>query len=101
MGVAMPSTSSTMANEVAANEMGVTSAAQMLAMQVGEVAGIQVLITIQQGVAKRKGLLDTHDTSALLSTFHVPFAVGAAVCFVGVICSFLIKAMKREQPASS
>ena len=98
MGVAMPSTSSTMANEVAADEMGVTSAAQMLAMQVGEVAGIQVLITIQQGVAKRKGLLDTHDTSALLSTFHVPFAVGAAVCFVGVVCSFLIKAMKREAP---
>jgi EmrB/QacA subfamily drug resistance transporter len=100
MGVAMPSTSSTMANEVAANEMGVTSAAQMLAMQVGEVAGIQVLITIQQGVAKRKGLLDTHDANALLSTFHVPFAVGAAVCFIGVVCSFLIKAMKREQPAS-
>ena len=80
--------------------MGVTSAAQMLAMQVGEVAGIQVLITIQQGVAKRRGLLDTHDTAALLSTFHVPFAVGGAVCFVGVVCSFLIRAYKRESPAA-
>ena len=99
MGVAMPSTSSTMANEVAANEMGVMSAAQMLAMQVGEVAGIQVLITIQQGVAKRRGLLETHDASALLSTFHVPFTVGAAVCFIGVICSFMIRDHKREKPA--
>ena len=99
MGVAMPSTSSTMANEVAANEMGVMSAAQMLAMQVGEVAGIQVLITIQQGVAKRRGLLETHDASALLSTFHVPFIVGAAVCFIGVICSFMIRDHKREKPA--
>ena len=101
MGVAMPSTSSTMANEVAADEMGVTSAAQMLAMQVGEVAGIQVLITIQQGVAKRKGLLNTHDATALLSTFHVPFAVGAVVCIIGVVCSFLIRPLKRESTAAS
>ena len=90
-----------MANEVAADEMGVTSAAQMLAMQVGEVAGIQVLITIQQGVAKRKGLLNTHDATALLSTFHVPFAVGAVVCIIGVVCSFLIRPLKRESTAAS
>ena len=49
MGVAMPSSSSVMANEVAAGEFGVMSAAQLLAMQVGEVAGIQVLETVQPG----------------------------------------------------
>ena len=97
LGVAMPSTSSTMANTVAAEEMGVMSAAQMLAMQVGEVAGIQVLITIQQGVARRKGLLGTSDATALLSTFHIPFMVGAAVCAIGVVCSFLIKTMDRGE----
>jgi EmrB/QacA subfamily drug resistance transporter len=95
MGVAMPSTSATMANEVEPERMGVMSAAQMLAMQVGEVAGIQVLITIQQGVAKRRGLLGTTNTSALLSTFHVPFAVGAAVCSIGVVCALFIRAMPR------
>ena len=35
MGVALPSTSSTMSNEVAESEYGVMSAAQLLATQVG------------------------------------------------------------------
>ncbi|MEI8050531.1 MAG: MFS transporter [Actinomycetes bacterium] len=99
MGVAMPSTSSTMANEVDPEQMGVMSAAQMLAMQVGEVAGIQVLIIIQQGVAKKKGLLDAphENAAALLSTFHVPFAVGGLVCAIGLVCAFFIKALPRPQ----
>ena len=50
MGVALPATSSTMANEVAASEYGVMSAAQLMATQVGEVAGIQVVLTLA-GVA--------------------------------------------------
>ena len=95
MGVAMPSSSSTMANEVKEDEMGVMSAAQMLAMQVGEVAGIQILITIQQGVAKNRGLLGTHQTAALLATFHIPFFVGAAVCAIGVVCAFFLKPFSR------
>jgi MFS family permease len=96
MGVAMPSTSSIMANEVAAEEMGVMSAAQMLAMQVGEVAGIQVLITIQQGVARRRGILGTNNTTELLSTFHLPFLVGAAVCVIGVVCAFFLRSFQRS-----
>jgi MFS family permease len=101
MGVAMPSTSATMANEVSAEEMGVMSAAQMLAMQVGEVAGIQVLITIQQGVASRKGLLGTGaDPAALLATFRLPFLVGAAVCAVGVVCSLMIRNLPRNSDAA-
>ena len=73
----------------------------MLAMQVGEVAGIQVLITIQQGVAKRRGLLGTHNTAALLSTFHLPFWVGAAVCGIGLVCAFFIKALPRAAKATA
>ena len=48
MGIALPATSSTMANEVAASEYGVMSAAQLMATQVGEVAGIQVVLTLQE-----------------------------------------------------
>ena len=48
MGVAMPSSSSTMANAVDPNEFGVMFAAQLLAMQVGQVAGIEVLLTVRQ-----------------------------------------------------
>jgi MFS family permease len=101
MGVAMPSTSATMANVVDAKEMGVMSAAQMLAMQVGEVAGIQVLITIQQNVARRKGLLGSNQTAQLLATFHLPFLVGALVCVIGVVCAFFIQAMPRGAKAKN
>jgi MFS family permease len=52
MGVAMPSTSSVMANEVLPSEFGVMSAAQLLTTQLGEVAGIEVLETIQQSLTR-------------------------------------------------
>jgi MFS family permease len=60
MGVALPSTSSTMANEVAASEYGVMSAAQLMATQVGEVAGIQVVLTLQESLARHAGLENVH-----------------------------------------
>ena len=56
MGVSMPATSSTMSNELAESEYGVMSAAQLLAAQVGEVAGIQIVLTIQESIAKNSGL---------------------------------------------
>ena len=55
MGVSMPATSATMSNELAESEYGVMSAAQLLATQVGEVAGIQVVLTIQESIAKQLG----------------------------------------------
>ena len=53
MGVSMPATSATMSNELAASEYGVMSAAQLLATQVGEVAGIQAVLTIQESIARQ------------------------------------------------
>jgi hypothetical protein len=76
--VAMPSSSSVMANEVKVSEFGVMSAAQLLAMQVGEVAGIQVLETVQQSIARRRGLSHAHAGPALLATFHASFVIGPA-----------------------
>ena len=58
MGVALPAASSTMSNEVAAAEYGVMSAAQLLATQVGEVAGIQVVLTLQESLARHAGLVE-------------------------------------------
>ena len=52
MGVSMPATSATMSNELAESEYGVMSAAQLLASQVGEVAGIQLVLTIQESIAR-------------------------------------------------
>ena len=89
MGVAMPATSSIMANEVAESDFGVMSAAQILAMQVGEVAGIQVLATLQQGIMHHRGLTRTSDPAQLLATFHMPFLVGAGLAGVALVAALL------------
>ena len=96
MGVSMPASSAIMASEVAASEMGVMSAAQMLSMQVGEVAGIQLLVMLQQGSAKSQHLLNSNNHAALLATFHGPLLLGAGVGLIGVVCSFFLRSVPRE-----
>lgn len=90
MGVAMPASSSTMANSVATRDLGVTSAAQILTMQVGEVAGIEVLTTLQQGVQHARGLSNGSRPAALLATFRGPFVAGAAVAALSVVAAALL-----------
>jgi MFS family permease len=95
MGVAMPATSAIMAYEVAESDFGVMSAAQILAMQVGEVAGIQVLATLQQGIMNRRGLTASSSDAALLATFRVPFLVGAAAAGVALVAAVLLRPAPR------
>jgi MFS family permease len=99
MGVSMPATSSTMSNEVAASEYGVMSAAQLLASQVGEVAGIQAVLTIQESIARSSGLSNVHHSTALLHSFSVPFWVGAGVAALAVVCALFIRPMPRQARA--
>ena len=96
MGVAMPATSSTMANEVDPSRFGVMGSAQMLAMQVGEVAGIQVLVTLQQAAMHREGLGKHSARAAQLATFRWPFALGAAVAAIGIAASLSIRDLDRS-----
>ena len=101
MGVAMPSSSSVMANEVKTNEFGVMSAAQILAMQVGEVAGIQVLETVQQGLVHRGALSGATPGPALLDTFHLPFLIGACVGATGLVSALFIRSIPRNRTKRS
>ncbi len=96
MGVAMPASSSAMANEVNQDEFGVMSAAQMLAVQVGEVAGIEVLVTIRQYLVRHDKLSLAKPGPALLNTFHLPFMIGACVAAGGVVAAFCMRAVPRE-----
>ncbi|MEI7746283.1 MAG: MFS transporter, partial [Actinomycetota bacterium] len=96
MGIAMPATSSTMANEVDPSKFGVMGAAQMLAMQVGEVAGIQVLVTMQQAAMHHRGLTANSAPAELLATFHTPFFLGAAIALIGVIAAATIRDFDRS-----
>ncbi len=97
MGVAMPSTSSVMASEVKVSEFGVMSAAQLLAMQVGEVAGIEVLETIQQSAARSRGLAHAAAGPALLSTFRTPFVLAAAVSALAVATAGFLRSVPRPR----
>ena len=100
MGVAMPATSATMSNELAASEYGVMSAAQLLAAQVGEVAGIQAVLTIQESIARRSGLSDVQHSAALLHSFSVPFWVGAGVAALAVVCALFMRSLPRDVRAA-
>jgi hypothetical protein len=95
MGVALPATSSTMANEVTAAEYGVMSAAQLMATQVGEVAGIQVVLTIQESLARHAGLANVHHSTALLHGFQVAFWVAALMAGAGVLCGCFMRPLVR------
>src|SRR5581483_6520181 len=46
-GVTTPSTTASASNEISEDELGVMSAAQQLITQIGVVAGIQVMVTVQ------------------------------------------------------
>jgi MFS family permease len=96
MGVSLPATSSTMSNELAESEYGVMSAAQLLASQVGEVAGIQTVLTVQESVARRAGLGDVHHSAALLHSFSVAFWIGAGVAALAVVCALFMRPMPRR-----
>jgi MFS family permease len=94
MGVASPSTSSIQSSEVDPSEFGVMSAAQLLAVQVGEVVGIQVSVTVLEAHTRHLGL--TSDSGpALLPTFHLAFWVGAVVAAVGTVCAAFIRNLPR------
>jgi EmrB/QacA subfamily drug resistance transporter len=97
MGVAMPASSAIMAYEVKPHEFGVMSAAQLLAMQVGEVAGIDVLVAIQQASVTRHHLEHAAmGDPRLLATFAQPFLVGAAVGVVAIVAAIACRRPPRR-----
>jgi MFS family permease len=92
MGVAMPATSSIMANTVDDADLGVMSAAQILAMQVGEVAGIQVMATLQLGAVHARGLTKASGHAAFLATFRGPMVLGAILAAASVVAAVFLRA---------
>ena len=85
-GVSTPSTASSAANEVAEDELGVMIAAQLLITQIGIVAGIQVMVTVQASAQGGAGTL---------ASFHKAYAVGAMVALAACVCGFFVKNTPR------
>lgn len=86
MGMASPSISSSVANSVDEEQLGIASAAQQLMTQVGVVSGIQLMSTIQ---ASREG------TAGVVGSFRASYLVGAGVCFAGVCCALFLRSAQR------
>jgi EmrB/QacA subfamily drug resistance transporter len=89
LGMASPSISSSVANSVDEEQLGIASAAQQLVTQVGVVAGIQLMSTIQ---ASRER------TDGLAGSFRAAYLVGAAVCGLGVACALFLRSAERGAP---
>jgi MFS family permease len=85
-GLSTPSTVSSASNEVAEDELGVMSAAQQLITQIGIVAGIQVMVTVQASA---------HGGVGSLASFHRAYAVGAIGAVLAGVCGFFVRNTPR------
>jgi MFS family permease len=89
LGMAQPSISSSVANSVDEESLGIASAAQQLCTQVGVVSGIQLMSTIQ---ASRE------HTDGLVGSFRAAYLVGAGVSGLGVLCAAFLRSAQRDAP---
>jgi MFS family permease len=81
-GLASPSTTASASNELAPDELGVMSAAQQLIGQIGVVAGIQVMVTVQASADGGVGSL---------ASFHRAYAVGLVAAVLAGVCGLFIR----------
>jgi MFS family permease len=91
LGIASPSLSATVANDFDPEDLGTAAASQQLMNQVGTVAGIQVMATVQQAA------LRAH--TPLLDSFHRAYVVGGVVALLGVGAAAMSRSTNRAPVA--
>jgi EmrB/QacA subfamily drug resistance transporter len=79
LGISSPSVAASVANSVDEASLGIASATQQLMTQVGVVAGIQLMRTVQ--------------TTA---SFRAAYLLGGAVALGAVVCSLFVRSATRE-----
>jgi EmrB/QacA subfamily drug resistance transporter len=90
MGVAAPPLSACVANAVELSRMGAASAAMQMAGQVGQVAGIQLMETVQ--VARQPVV-------GVAGSFSAAYLVGAVAAGLGLIAAAAVRrSIPREAP---
>jgi EmrB/QacA subfamily drug resistance transporter len=85
LGASSPSLISSAANAVETETLGVANAAQVMVTQIGAVAGIQVLSTIQDG-------------ATTTGPFTVAYLAGGIVAALGVISAAFVRSADRPVP---
>jgi EmrB/QacA subfamily drug resistance transporter len=89
MGTCAPAMAAAVANSVDERDLGVVAAGQQMMAQVGVVAGIQILQTVQ--VAREP-------VAGVTASYHAAFYVGAAAAALGVVAaSFVRRTPRRER----
>jgi len=99
LGVSAPSLASSVANEFEPKDLGAASASQQLVGQVGTVAGIQVMSTVQIAALHGRGIYG--DPTALLGSFRWAFLVGAAVACFAVMGAAMSRSHDRSRAPSA
>jgi EmrB/QacA subfamily drug resistance transporter len=99
MGISVPAMNATVANAVDREDLGVASAASQLMAQVGTVAGIQIMQTVQ--VAREAA-------DGLATSYHIAYLVGAGMAGVAILTSSFVRRSESrpdpgigEEPAGS
>ncbi len=85
LGASQPSLISSAANAVEPARLGVANAAQVMVTQIGVVAGIQILSTVQGG-------------GSATSSFTAAYIAGAAVAAIGVVGALFVRSADRAAP---
>jgi EmrB/QacA subfamily drug resistance transporter len=88
LGMSSPSIAASVANSVDEASFGIASAAQQLVVQVGLVAGIQLMKTIQTST----------ESGGLSQSFQNAYLVGAGVAVLGVVCAAFVRSASRASP---
>jgi hypothetical protein len=80
------------ANSVDKRDLGVASAAAQTVSQIGVVAGMQILLTVQS-VSAANG----NETSSYAAAYHV----GAVAAVVALVAAFFVRRTRHEEPQST
>jgi len=88
LGASSPSMAATIANAVEEVDLGIAGAAQQMMTQIGVVAGIQLMQTVQ---------IAGEHSSGLVGSYHHAYLLGAAVCAVGILAAAFVQ---RSSPRS-
>ena len=87
LGASSPSMAATIANAVDEADLGIAGAAQQMMTQIGVVAGIQLMQTVQASGESSVGLV---------SSYHRAYLLGAAVCALGVVAATFVRRSPRQ-----
>lgn len=86
-GAALPATAATIANSVDERDLGVVGAAQQMMTEVGLLAGIQIMQTVQ---------VSRSEVVSEVASYGDAYLVGAVACMVALACALFVRSTPRE-----